>query len=182
MPRIKLLVIAIFMVLVQSAFAQGTRISGTVTDDFGPVMMANVVERDANNRIVTAAVTDVNGNFSMVVKNTKNHLTVSYVGSKPLTVPIGSKTHFALKLGASQTQVKEITVTSSRRASSGGLSIPKREVSVAQQTMNMADVEGLSFTSADEALQGKIAGLDINSLTPLDALNKLNEIKKIAGI
>ena len=161
MPRIKLLVIAIFMVLVQSAFAQGTRISGTVTDDFGPVMMANVVERDANNRIVTAAVTDVNGNFSMVVKNTKNHLTVSYVGSKPLTVPIGSKTHFALKLGASQTQVKEITVTSSRRASSGGLSIPKREVSVAQQTMNMADVEGLSFTSADEALQGKIAGLDI---------------------
>ena len=161
MPKIKLFVTALLLALVQTAFAQGTRISGTVTDDFGPVMMANVVERDANNRIVTAAVTDVNGNFSMVVKNTKNNLTVSYVGSKPLTVPIGSKTHFALKLGASQTQVKEITVTSRRRTTSGGLSIPAREVSVAQQSMDMADVEGLSFTSADEALQGKIAGLDI---------------------
>ena len=146
MPKIKLLVTALLLALVQTAFAQGTRISGTVTDDFGPVMMANVVERDANNRIVTAAVTDVNGNFSMVVKNTKNNLTVSYVGSKPLTVPIGSKTHFALKLGASQTQVKEITVTSRRRTTSGGLSIPAREVSVAQQSMDMADVEGLSFT------------------------------------
>lgn len=161
MPRIKLLVTAILLTLVQTVFAQGTRISGKVSDDFGPVMMANVVERDANNRIVTAAVTDVNGNFSMVVKNTKNKLSVSYVGAKPITVPIGAKTVFNLKLGSSQTTVKEVTVTSRRRTSSGGLSIPKREVSVAQQTMDMADVEGLSFTSADEALQGKIAGLDI---------------------
>ncbi len=161
MPKIKLLVTAILLALVQTAFAQGTRISGTVTDDFGPVMMANVVERDANNRIVTAAVTDVNGNFSMVVKNTKNRLTVSYVGSQPVSVPIGAKTHFAIKLGASKTTVKEVTVTSRRRTNAGGLSIPQREVSRAQQTMDMADVEGLSFTSADEALQGKIAGLDI---------------------
>ena len=55
MPRIKLLVTAILLTLVQTVFAQGTRISGKVSDDFGPVMMANVVERDANNRIVTAA-------------------------------------------------------------------------------------------------------------------------------
>ena len=61
----------------------------------------------------------------------------------------------------SQTTVKEVTVTSRRRSNSGGLSIPKREVSVAQQTMDMSEVEGLAFTSADEALQGKIAGLDI---------------------
>lgn len=31
-------------------------------------------------------------------------------------------------------------------------------------------------------IRDEIAGLDINSLTPLEALNKLNEIKKIAGI
>lgn len=161
MPRIKFMLTALLLVMVQAAFAQGQRISGTVTDAFGPVMMANVVERDASNRIVTAAVTDVNGNFTMVVKNNKNRLTVSYVGSKPVSVPIGAKTRFNIKLGESQTTVKEVTVTSRRRSSSGGLSIPKREVSVAQQTMNMEDVEGLSFTSADEALQGKIAGLDI---------------------
>lgn len=161
MPRIKFMLTALLLVIVQAAFAQGQRISGTVTDAFGPVMMANVTERDASNRIVTAAVTDVNGNFTMVVKNNKNRLTVSYVGSKPVTVAIGAKTRFNINLGESQTTVKEVTVTSRRRSNTGGLSIPKREISVAQQTMNMEDVEGLAFTSADEALQGKIAGLDI---------------------
>ena len=160
---IKYLLIAMLLCLAHTAMAQGQRISGTVSDEFGPVMMANVTERDANNRIVSAAVTDVNGNFSMAVKNTKNHLSVSYVGAKTVTVPIGSKTTFAIKLGSNSHQVKEVTVTAKRRSNTGGLNIPKREVSVAQQTMNFAEVEGLSFTSADEALQGKIAGLDIVS-------------------
>ena len=31
-------------------------------------------------------------------------------------------------------------------------------------------------------IRDEIKGLDINSLTPLEALNKLSEIKKIAGI
>lgn len=31
-------------------------------------------------------------------------------------------------------------------------------------------------------IRDQIKGLDINSLTPLEALNKLSEIKKIAGI
>ncbi len=44
----------------------------------------------------------------------------------------------------------------------------------------------LSFFQLDDPvllqIRDEIAGLDINSLTPLEALNKLNEIKKIAGI
>ena len=31
-------------------------------------------------------------------------------------------------------------------------------------------------------IRDEILGLDINNLTPIDALNKLNEIKKIAGL
>lgn len=160
MPRIKLMLTALLLVMTQAVMAQGQRISGTITDNFGPVMMANVVERDANNRIVTATVTDVNGNFSMVVKNPKNKLVISYVGAKTKVLAIGARTKFNENL-SSQTTVREVKVTAKRKSNSGGLAIPKREVSVAQQTMDMADVEGLSFTSADEALQGKIAGLDI---------------------
>ena len=44
----------------------------------------------------------------------------------------------------------------------------------------------LSFFQLEDPIlmqiQDEIAGLDINSLTPLEALNKLNEIKKITGI
>ena len=60
-----------------SIMAQGARISGTVTDAEGPIMMGTVCEIDANNRIVSNATTDFNGNFSMQIKNTKNKLRFS---------------------------------------------------------------------------------------------------------
>jgi TonB-linked SusC/RagA family outer membrane protein len=152
--------LAILSFSFSSAMAQSSRISGSVSDNMGPIMMANVVERDANNRIVSAATTDMNGNFSMVVKNTANHLSVSYVGCKSWNKVIGAQHVFNIKLEGINNSLKEVTVTS-HRVSSGGLNIPKREMSVAQQTMDMQKVEGIAFTSADEALQGQIAGLDI---------------------
>ena len=59
---------------IASALAQkvGDIISGSVVDDFGPVMAANVVELAAANRIVANAVTDINGNFSFRLKNPQN--------------------------------------------------------------------------------------------------------------
>ena len=158
----KFIFTALLAVMAQVALAQAVRISGTLTDADGPVMMGNVVERDGNNRIVSATQTDFNGNFSMQIKSTKNKLVFSYVGDKTKVVNIGTQTVFKVRLEPENTTVKEVVVTSKRTAS-GGLSIPKREVSVSQQTFSMENVEGLAFTSADEALQGEIAGLDIVS-------------------
>ncbi len=140
--------------------AQEQRISGVVNDDMGPVIGCNVVEKDANNRNVNATITDINGNFNMTIKNPKNKLVVTFVGCKPYSTVIGSRTSFNITL-KSETALKEVTVVAKSRFRGNGLSIPKNEVSVATQTMNMINVEGLSFTSADEALQGQIAGLDI---------------------
>lgn len=143
-----------------SATAQDQRISGVVNDDMGPIIGCNVVEKDANNRNVNATITDINGNFSMTIKNPKNKLVVTFVGCKPYSTTIGARTSFNITL-KSETALKEVTVTAKSRFKGNGLSIPKNEVSVATQTMDMINVEGLSFTSADEALQGQIAGLDI---------------------
>ena len=158
----KAFTIALLCIAAQLAVAQGIRISGTLSDADGPIMMGNVVERDANNRIVSATQTDFNGNFSMQVKSTKNKLVFSYVGDKEKVITIGNQTNFKVKLEPANTQLKEVRVTG-RRTNSGGLTIQKKEMTVASQTMNMEQVEGLAFTSADEALQGEIAGLDIVS-------------------
>ncbi len=147
---------------VLGAQAQEMRISGTVSDNMGPVMMCNVVEIDNNNRIVSNAQTDINGNFTMTVRNARNKLRISYVGYKTVTLAIGTRTKFNVTL-EDATQIREVTVTATRKFNQGGLAIPETEVSVAAQTFNMAEVEGLAFTSADEALQGQIAGLDIIS-------------------
>lgn len=158
----KIFITSALCVLTQVVMAQKTRISGTVSDNMGPVMMANVIERDANNRIVNSAQTDINGNFTMQVSNTKNKLVVSYVGDKTQTLAIGVKTSFEITLEPESHSIQEVTVVANR-TNSGGLTIPKREVSVAQQTFDMSQLTGMAFTSADEALQGEIAGLDIVS-------------------
>ena len=158
----KILFTALLAIVSQTLMAQGIRVSGTLTDNDGPIMMANVVERDANNRIVSAVQTDFNGNFSMQVKSTKNKLVFSYVGDKTQIVTIGNKTVFNIKLEPEGTQLQEVVVKA-KRSSSGGLMISKKEISVSQQTFDMDNVKGMAFTSADEALQGEIAGLDIVS-------------------
>ena len=91
MSRIKILLTLLLTIVAQAVMAQGRVISGSVEDAMGPVMMANVVERDANNRIISATQTDMMGNFSMEIKNPKNKLVVSYVGSKTKILTIGDR-------------------------------------------------------------------------------------------
>ena len=101
MNKIKhLLLLALCCMLGTSAFAQkGARISGSIYSDAeGPLIMVNITERDKNNRIIEAAVTDFEGNFSMVVKNISNELEISYVGYKTQRLPIGSRTVFDIKM------------------------------------------------------------------------------------
>ena len=144
-----------------NSYAQkaGDIISGNVTDAYGPVMMANVVEMDAANRIVASAVTDMSGNFSFKLKNPKDKLRITYVGCKTVILPF-TKTHYTVKL-QDATQLNDLVVTSKKRAQGSGLAIPQKEISTARQTIDMKEFEGLAMTTVDEALQGRIAGLDI---------------------
>lgn len=143
-----------------SALAQ-IRISGHVFNRAdGPVMMANVTERDHNGRIINNTTTDINGNFSMMVSNVKNVLKITYVGYQEFSQPIGATRVFRVEMKSRQ-QLRTVTVTGKKKVSTNGLSIPEKEVSIAKQTLNMDEMEGLSFETADQALQGQIAGLDI---------------------
>ncbi len=146
-----------------SALAQvkaGDIISGQVWDDFDPLMMCNVVEIDNNNRIVAHGVTDINGNFSFKIVSPKDKIRISYVGCQTLTLPINKKAFGKIVL-KSTTQIQEVVVKAVKKTQSSGLSIPVTEISVASQTIDMKEFEGLAMTSVDEALQGRIAGLDI---------------------
>ena len=136
-------------------------VSGTVRDDFDALMGASVCEVDANGRIINATTTDMNGHFTMKVKDQKNKLRFSFVGCQSQTLPL-NRSVYSIKL-SSATVIKEVTVKAKRRVNSGGLAIPEREASMAQQSLSMKEVEGMAFTTVDEALQGRISGLDIVS-------------------
>ena len=141
--------------------AVAQNVSGNVRDEFDALMGASVCEIDATGRIINATTTDVNGFFSMKVKDKKNKLRFSFVGCQTQTLPL-NRTVYNIKL-TSATVIKEVTVKSKRRVNGGGLAIPEREASMAQQSLSMKEVEGMAFTTVDEALQGRISGLDIVS-------------------
>ena len=126
---------------------QITSVHGTVNDDMGPLMGATVCEIDATGRIIESAVTDLNGNFTMKVRNEKDKIRFSYVGMKTQTLPI-NKTTFKITM-ASATMLKEVTVKSKRRLGGNNLAIPEREISFATQTVNMKEFEGLGITTVD---------------------------------
>lgn len=158
-----LLLLGIFFCFILStvqAQQSSTVISGTIQDQSGPLTGVNIVEIDATNRIMSAVITDFNGHFSIKIKSSVNKLRLTLVGYKQLLLPIGTRNVFNINM-QENTVLKEITVTAKTKAATGGLDIPEREQSFSQQTLSMKEFEGLSFTSVDEALQGRIAGLDI---------------------
>ena len=160
MKILKSVIMTIALLLSTTLSAQNiTSVHGTLSDDMGPLMGATVCEIDATGRIIESALTDLNGNFTMKVRNTKDKIRFSYVGLETVTMPI-NKTTYVLKM-KSKTKLKEVTVTSKRRMQGNTLPIPQREISYATQTISMKEFEGLGITSVDEALQGRIAGLDI---------------------
>ena len=160
MKILKSVIMTIALLLSTTLSAQNiTSVHGTLSDDMGPLMGATVCEIDATGRIIESALTDLNGNFTMKIRNTKDKIRFSYVGLETVTMPI-NKTTYVLMM-KSKTKLKEVTVTSKRRMQGNSLPIPQREISYATQTISMKEFEGLGITSVDEALQGRIAGLDI---------------------
>ena len=143
------------------ASAQQRRISGTVQDDIDVIIGANVVEKDKNNRIVSQTVTDMNGNFTMNIKDPNNTLVVTYIGYKAFTQKIGTKNVYSITLLDNTKTMQEVVVTGKKNTPTTGLEIPAREYAGAVQKFSMDDMEGLAFESVDQALQGQIAGLDI---------------------
>ena len=158
---IKLILLWVIAMMALPASAQQRRISGTVSDEIDVIMGANVVEKDKNNRIVSQTVTDMNGNFTMNIKDPNNTLIISFMGYKSFSQKVGSKNVFKVTLQDNVKTMKEVVVKGKQNAPTTGLEIPAREYAGVAQKFSMDDVAGLSFESVDQALQGQIAGLDI---------------------
>ncbi len=142
--------------------AQITRVSGTVSDEFGELPGVSVKEIDSSNRTVSATITDANGNFTMTLKDAKkNRIELSCVGMKLEVIKPITKQVYKITMKPDVKIMKEAVVVGKKMAKTSGLAIPEREVSYSAQGLDAKEFEGLGITSVDEALQGRIAGLDI---------------------
>lgn len=128
----------------------------------GGLVGVNVKEIDPTNRVVSGTVTDINGDFSLRIKNPKNKLEISYIGFQTQKLAIEDRKNFTVELREDDMALDEVVITAKKMSNTGVMNIPEREVSMAMQTIK-ADFGEMSVASLDEALQGQIAGLDIIS-------------------
>lgn len=122
---------------------------------------ATVAEQDSDNRTVGGVVTDFDGNFAIRVKNPNNKLLVSTIGYKSKSVAINGKTSIKISLVSTVESLKEIVVTSAKSSDNGLMRIADRDRTTSSVSINAADLENTQAASIDEALQGRLSGVDI---------------------
>jgi len=159
MSKLRKIIMLLLCTFATGAYAQISMVSGTITDRTDGLMGATIAEIDGANRIIEATVADINGHFTMKVKNPKDRIKFSYVGFKTQILPINRSVYKIVLQDV--TTLRNVTITSKRKISTGALEIPEREISFASQTISTKEFEGLGLNTIDEALQGRIAGLDI---------------------
>lgn len=147
-----------------SGFAQGTILRGHINDPVlqEPVIGVSVAEFDTDNRIIGGTITDVNGNFQIVVKSTDHILEISCIGYTTERIEIGARTQFDIDMETGNVMMDEVVITAARET--GSLTnIPLVDLAASVTEVNMVDIYEVGASSAADALQGKIGGMDITS-------------------
>ena len=146
--------------------AQQRRISGTVSDDIDVVIGANVKEIDKNNRIVSQAITDMNGNFTMNIKNPNNTLEVTYMGYKKWSQKIGNRSVVPVKMQENTKTIQEVTVTGKKLLTKLTISpdaVDPDDVEMLQDMIIAAVNEAINLaeSESDELMRGISSGLNL---------------------
>lgn len=139
-----------------------TLIRGTVHDGENfPLTQTAVIERDKDNRILSSAVADIDGNFSINMFSPNNPLSFRYVGYKEKTIVPGKNRVLKIIMEESTTEFEEVVVTAKAPTNLGGLIISDRDKSMAISRISTDDIQGVHAASIDDALQGRLSGVDI---------------------
>ena len=133
----------------KKAVKVGDKISGTLSDDMGPLFGATVCEIDAKGRIVETAITDTTGQFTMKVRNPQDQLRFSYVGMKTIKQAIDKKGY---KIKLQQVSNLQDMRMRNRQTGQSNMPIPQREVTNAVMPFSMEEIEAFEFESEGDGV------------------------------
>ncbi len=135
------------MFLCISAMAQKVPVTGTVTDQTGPVIGASVIEKGTTN----GTMTDNDGHFTLSVSKGAV-IEISSIGYKTQEITVGNQSNFNVKLSEDNEFLDEVVVI-------GYGSMKKSDLAGASVSMKEADLKGSIISSLDQSLQGRAAGV-----------------------
>ncbi|MGQ1947662.1 SusC/RagA family TonB-linked outer membrane protein [Geofilum sp. OHC36d9] len=159
-----LLIFVLFVTSVATA-QQRAIIRGKVTSELEPqgVIGVTVAELDKNNRLINGTVTNLDGDYLMEISSTDNKLQFSSIGYIDLVVDIAGKSVINAKLSESVVQLAGAEIVGQRRTNTGVMTVPDRDLAIPISKISADNFEDLQASSIDDALQGRLAGVDIAS-------------------
>jgi TonB-linked SusC/RagA family outer membrane protein len=160
-----ILIIGLFISLIPVYGQEQILIRGKVTSSLDGLGLpgATVVELDKNNRVITGAVTDMDGNFVLPVSSRENNIQFSFIGFKSEIREIGNNNTFNIGLVEDIKMIEGVVITSERRTNTGFMEISDRNLAIPVQKISAAEIQEVQASTIDEALQGRLAGVDIVS-------------------
>ena len=154
-PNIRTIIIASVSLLLPAMAlqAQNLSISGVVTDETGsPVIGAGVIVKGTT----VGAATDIDGKFALSDVPADGTLTVSSIGYDPLEIEVNGKTSFNITLYTDSEMLEEVIMV-------GYGTQKKSDVTGSISSVTAESMENRSVSDVGQALQGKVAGLQILS-------------------
>jgi len=132
---------------------QGITITGTVTENGDPIPGVNVVVKGTT----IGQITDANGRYQITVPNTNAVLVFSFIGYTTTDILVGNQRVINVELKAEAQQLEEVVVV-------GYGSVRRSDLTGAIATLSSKDISTNIESKVMDAIQGKVAGLSIESL------------------
>ncbi|MBN1132021.1 MAG: SusC/RagA family TonB-linked outer membrane protein [Bacteroidales bacterium] len=161
-----ILSVALGWLLYPSLMSQApTLVRGTVTSavDGSPLPGATVVEMDQNNRILKGTVTDIDGNYVLSISSGSNTIQFSFVGYQAQTYPIENRSVINVEMSEDALMIEGVEIIAQKRINTGFMEVEDRSLAIPVERISAAEIEEVQASSIDEALQGRMAGVDIVS-------------------
>lgn len=135
------------------ANAQNITVTGTVTDNLGPVIGASIQVEGTSN----GCITDIDGNYNLPNVPAKSTLVISYIGYQTQKVAVNGKTKINVKLAEDTQLLQEVVVV--------GYGVQRKsDLTGAVASVKAADaLKGTPTGNVSDALQGRMAGVSVIS-------------------
>jgi TonB-linked SusC/RagA family outer membrane protein len=143
------LVLTVF--IFSSSFAQGRRVSGTVTDNSGPAPGVTIRVKGAS----AATSSDNDGRYSITVPDNAT-LVFTYLGYTTQEIPVGTRTTLNVVLSADSRDLEQVVVV-------GYGTTQRKDLTGSVGSVSAAQLEKTPVTTLDQAIQGRVSGVQITN-------------------
>ena len=135
------------------ANAQNLTVTGTVTDNLGPVIGASIQVEGTSN----GCITDIDGNYTLPNVPANATLVFSYIGYQTQKIAVGGKTKIDVKLAEDSQLLQEVVVV--------GYGVQRKsDLTGAVASVKAADaLKNTPTGNVSDALQGRMAGVSVLS-------------------